>query len=75
MTTTTQMSDDGYAALQAAVFIARDHQIRSRSHLEKILGEHGYTAGDIDEALTAWSGYLQAKPVEQVRDLMRERTQ
>ena len=72
MTTPSQMSDDGYAALQTAVFIARDRQIRSRSHLEEILGEHGYTAGEIDEALTAWRGYLQAKPVEHMRDLARE---
>lgn len=59
------MTENGFACLQRAVTLARDHQISSVKNLVSRLQREKWEKDEIDEALKVWSEYEQKKNPKQ----------
>lgn len=54
-----KLSAKGFEALEAAIRVARDQQVKRVARLRSLLLDLGYKKSEIDEAIHYWSKYVR----------------
>lgn len=55
------MEPETFDALRAAVTIAKEHHVTSRTQLRRIMTQRGFTDEQVSEAIVTWENYERSK--------------